>query len=415
MKMKKLFFIIFATICYSITSFGQDITIGKRDTVSSTILNQDRAFSVYLPPSYNETINQKYPVLYILDGDYNFRYVAGLLELQGGISELIPETILIAISGKGTATYRNNCKPNIEGIEDKGNAEEVAQFIEKELIPYVNANYKTAHYKILAGHSVGGLFVINTALNHPDLFNHYIAISPALWWGKNAINQVAEKRLSDDKNFKSSVYISLANEKGMGVDAFLKLVPSSLKKEVFKYKEFPDENHNSVGLPTYQWALGEIYKDWRVEKEYFSSAEELNKHYNRVMQIYGSIFNIPFTNIVYTHYILKDKPKELLKVQEAFKAHNPNAFVAFKNYSAGKLIDEQKFEEAALLLNDAKVVNPNSFELYHTLAKMEWKQNNVNKALSMIGHAIELAQSQHARQWQINELDETKFLIKQSQ
>jgi len=169
---------------------AQEISIGKRDKLYSEILQQDREFSVYFPPSYNTSVNQKFPVLYILDGDYNFQYVAGFLELQGAISEIIPEMILIAISGKGTNEYRKNCKPNIQGGEDNGNAGEMVSFIEKELIPYVNKNYKAADYKILAGHSVGGLFVVHTALTHPDLFNNYIAISPSLYWSNNAINDV---------------------------------------------------------------------------------------------------------------------------------------------------------------------------------------------------------------------------------
>lgn len=211
-------------------SFGQGITIGSRDTVFSKILNQQRELSIYLPPGYYSSVNQKYPVLYILDGDYNFQYVAGLLELEGGISERIPAMIMVGISGKGTATYRKNCKPDIEGIEDKGNADEVAGFIEQELIPYVNSKYKTNGFKVLSGHSLGGLFVINTALNHPKLFDKYIAISPALWWGNNAINKIAAEK-TKAKSFKSAVYISLANEQGMGVDSFLGVATSSIAKK----------------------------------------------------------------------------------------------------------------------------------------------------------------------------------------
>lgn len=211
---------LFTILITATIGFGQDITIGFRDTVFSKILNQDRELSIYLPPSYHSSPNQKYPVLYILDGDYNFQYVAGLLELEGGISERIPEMILVAISGKGGETYKRNCKPNIEGSEDKGNADEVADFIEKELIPYVNSKYNTNDFKILSGHSLGGLFVINTALNHPQLFGQYIAISPALWWEGNAIDQIADQKVNT-KGFKTNVYVSLADERGMGVGSFL--------------------------------------------------------------------------------------------------------------------------------------------------------------------------------------------------
>jgi len=210
----------------SISITGQDISIGKRNSLQSVILNESRPFSVYLPPSYFKNDIQKFPVLYILDGDYNFRYVTGLIELQSSIAQNIPEMIVIGISGKGSKEYRKNCKPNIK-VKDKGNADKLLLFMEKELIPYINNNYKTTDYKILSGHSVGGLFVVNAALTKPNLFNNYIAISPALWWENNAINSIANT-FTKNSQAKPQLYLSLANEKGMGVSSFLKTVTQSI-------------------------------------------------------------------------------------------------------------------------------------------------------------------------------------------
>ena len=261
--MKRTVLILF-TLLIRITCFGQVInsTI-ERDIIHSDILNDDSEISVYLPPSYSAT-NQNFPVLYILDGDYNFFYVSGLLELQSSISENIPEMILIGISGKGSETYRTNCKPNIDTIKGKGNADQYADFIETELVPFVNTKYRTSNYKLLAGHSAGGLFIMNTVLQKPNAFNAYIAISPSLWWEKNVMNDVAIQTFKSNPNFSSNVYVSLANEKGMGVDKFLEVVKdNNISDSVFKFKHFPDENHNSVGLPTYLWALKDIFIPWK--------------------------------------------------------------------------------------------------------------------------------------------------------
>ncbi|MDC8000173.1 alpha/beta hydrolase-fold protein [Aequorivita todarodis] len=413
MKNQKLLLLL-VMFCSAIV-FAQDISIGKRDKVYSEILQQDREFSVYLPPSYNTSINQKYPVLYILDGDYNFQYVAGFLELQGAISELIPEMILVALSGKGTKEYRRNCKPSIEGVEDSGNAEEMAGFFEKELIPYVNKNYKTADYKILGGHSVGGIFVINTAINHPNLFNDYIAISPALWWADNAMEDVLKNTWGKTGSTPASVYISLANEKGMGVVEFLKKVPKSIMDKNVTFKEFPDETHNSVGLPTYKWALGEIFKNWYLDKLYFSDAEELKTHYAEVQKQYGNIFNSAPSVIGYTNYILRKNDKERKKVADAFKIISPDAYVLFNNAQAGDLMEGKKYEEAEQLLNEALAVNPNNFDTYHVLAKVKLAKNNAAEANEAIDKAMHLANQHQARQWQINELLETKAEINKKQ
>ncbi|MGO3183691.1 MAG: alpha/beta hydrolase-fold protein [Aequorivita sp.] len=407
----RILIVLLLSFC-STNFFSQEISIGKRDKLHSEILQQDREFSVYLPPSYGTTLNAKYPVLYILDGDYNFQYVAGFLELQGGISEIIPEMILVAISGKGSNEYRKNCKPQIKGAEDSGNAEEMTSFIENELIPYVNKNYKAADYKILAGHSVGGLFVVNAALEHPDLFNDYIAISPALYWSKNALNDVMKNTWGKTGSTTASLYISLANEKGMGVDKFLKKVPKSIMEKNIHYREFPDEIHNSVGLPTYKWALDTIFSTWYVSQEYFDSADALKKHYAEVQKRYGNIFNIPLTALGYTYYMLQKKDKELEKIQTTLKELNPNALVIFDTYRAGKLVAQKKYEEAEHLLNDALVINPNNFDSYNVLAKIKQEQGNTADAKININKAIDLAKAQNARQWQINELLETKELVR---
>jgi predicted alpha/beta superfamily hydrolase len=403
-----IFFLLFFVLQ---NGFSQEISIGKRDKVYSEILQQDREFSVYFPPSYNIAVNQKYPVLYILDGDYNFQYVAGILELQGGISEVIPEMILVAISGKGTNEYRKNCKPKIEGVEDSGNAEEMARFIEKELIPYVNKNYKAADYKILGGHSVGGIFVINTAINHPELFNDYIAISPALWWGKNAMEDVMENTWGKTKSTTASLYVSLANEQGMGVTEFLKKVPENVMAKNVKFHQFSSEIHNSVGMPTYVWALDDIFKNWYVKEEYFGSAEALKNHYSEVKKQYGSIFNIPYTIVGNTHYMLQKNEKERAKVQAVLKELNPNALVLFNTYRAGKLVDSKDYAEAEQLLNDALAINPNNFDSYDVLARIKMADGNTTEANETIDKAIGLANKQQARQWQINELLETKAEI----
>jgi predicted alpha/beta superfamily hydrolase len=407
--MKPILFLFLSFLSPQI--FSQEITIGKRDKLYSEILQQDREFSVYFPPSYNTSVNQKYPVLYILDGDYNFQYVAGFLELQGAISEIIPEMILVAISGKATQEYRKNCKPHIEGVEDSGNAEEVANFIAQELIPYVNKNYKAADYKILGGHSVGGIFVINTAITHPDLFDNYIAISPALWWAKNAMEDVMKKTWGQTKSTTANVYVSLANEEGMGVTEFLKKVPENIREQNIKFQHFPNEIHNSVGLATYKWALDDIFKDWYVKEEYFSSADALKTHYLNVQKKYGSIFNIPFTVVGNTHYMLQKNDKEMAKVQTVLQELNPNALVLFNTYRAGKILTDKKYDEAENLVAQALKINPESFEAYHILAKIQLAKKSPEQAKNSIEKALQLAEGQQARQWQINELIETNAEI----
>ncbi|WP_170233947.1 alpha/beta hydrolase [Bizionia myxarmorum] len=434
-----------------------------RDSVSSEILHESRQFSVFLPASYYAS-DQTYPVLYIMDGDYNFHYVSGILELQASISENIPEMILIGISGKGSETYKRNCKPQIAGIADSGNAEEFANFIAKELMPYVNTQYKTADYNILAGHSLGGLFVMNTVLDKPHFFNNYIAISPALWWENNAINAKAEKTVANNPNYITDVYMSLANERGMGIDSFLGEVTNNiLKNKVvifgiailsllgaflwvlvtrkkrlplllvflgvgisvylffffiptnsnFKFKQFSNENHNSVGAPTYKWALNSIFKTWKVSDDYFSSEQELVAHYDEVLKHFGQTFSLQNGVLANTVYKLQENPTELEKIQTKLKSLYPNSVAYFNVQWASRLLALDSKTEAINVLNETITDYPENFYAYDALAKIELENTNKSIADSLSNKALQLSKSENARQWQINEFLETKAKINQ--
>lgn len=381
-------------------SLSQEITIGSRDTVYSDILEENRPLSIYFPPSYHYKKNQNYPVLYVLDGDYSFQYLTGLLELEASISENIPEMILVGISGKGSKTYKENCKPNIQGVKDSGNADSVLAFIEKELTPYIDKNYKTLDYKILAGHSIGGLFIINAALKKPKLFNNYIAISPALWWEENAINNVVNEIYEKNQPIVPDVYVSLADEKRMGVKEFLKLVGSE-----FKFKQFENENHNSVGSPTYKWALRDIFKVWKFDKKYFDSASELEQYHNSS----SSFYNVPLPiadGVLYNTiiHVLKDQPKELKEIELIVDEDYPNSKAYLITLLASNAMNQEDFEKAENLLVEGLQEFPDSFEIYEKLAEVHLAQEKNKEYQEEIQKAYDLAKEQNVRQWRIEEI-----------
>ncbi|APG59876.1 alpha/beta hydrolase-fold protein [Christiangramia salexigens] len=389
-------------------SIAQEINIGTRDTLYSAILEEERPLSIYFPPSYNYKTERNYPVLYILDGNYDFQYVAGLLELQAGIAENIPEMILVGISGKGSKIYKKNCKPDIQGIEDSGNADKVLEFLEKELIPYIDNNYKTLDYNVLAGHSIGGLFIINAALKKPQLFKDYIAISPALWWEENAINIVAKKTYKVQDSIKSNTYVSLANEKRMGVKEFLELVGPE-----FKFKQFEHENHNSVGAPTYEWALKDIFKVWKNDKKYFESADELVKYQSLNSSNYD--VSLPVSEAILYNtviYILNDKPEELEKIRHIISENYPGSEAYFITLLATIHINAQDFQKARDLLLESLKLHPESFELYEKLAEVDLHLEEKKRAKEKIQKALGLAKDQGVRQWRIDEIKALKEKLK---
>jgi enterochelin esterase-like enzyme len=140
---------------------------------------------------------KRYPVLYVTDAETNFgalQYVAQRLAKD----DLIPEVILVGIAYDTSyrAFYRlraRDLRPSIPedpaldlgGRPDEGAAEDFAAFLREELIPHIDARFRTLENdRAYYGHSYGGLFGVWSLMYEADLFNRYVILSPSLWWGE---------------------------------------------------------------------------------------------------------------------------------------------------------------------------------------------------------------------------------------
>ena len=398
-------------IFVSMTSFAQMLSIGERVSIESDIFDESRELLVYFPPSYYLHENEKYPVLYMVDADYNFHYVTGLIELLSSISENIPEMLVVGFSSKGTATYRKQSKPPY-AVKDKGTADITLNFFEKELIPYIEQNYKVNNYKILAGHSIGGLFSTYAMLNKDQLFDAFIAISPSLWWEDEAVKRVTGDKFRDKQQNKANYYITLANEKGMGVHGFVELLQSKGPRSLeLHFKHFPDESHGTVGLPSYRWALQDLFKDFRVKDKYFKDALAVKNYAELVKQEYKTGFHIAagfLRNTVY-HY---SKDREVrMSIEKALEKYFPLQVDEFRNIEISGLIEVAKLDEAREILKRAVKNNASNFETLANQATLYHKEKKHKKAIAAINKAIEIAKQKHIRTWLMNELLEQRQSI----
>jgi len=155
--------------------FGQEIKIGFKDSIHSTVLNEDRKIIIKLPKGYEES-NKSYPVIYRLDGDLDlYLETLGTINRLVYIDELIPEMILVMI--ENTNRNRDMMPTNTSFFKSEPGAENFKKFIENELIPHINHSYRTTNEKLLCGQSLSAIFTIYYFLTSPDLFDSYIACS----------------------------------------------------------------------------------------------------------------------------------------------------------------------------------------------------------------------------------------------
>ena len=196
---------------------GQSKTIKLEivDSLFSTSLEENRAFWVKLPENYEPNGDQKYPVVYILDGFSLQNTLETVYDNYWG--HYLPHMILVGISNKNNrikdlTTSQVKMRRGSSMDVETGGAEIFTQFIERELIPHIDNTYPTTPYRTLIGHSYAGLFAINTLINHNHLFKNYIAIDPSMDWDNQKLLKQAKEKLMT-KSFKGkSLYVSLAAE-----------------------------------------------------------------------------------------------------------------------------------------------------------------------------------------------------------
>ena len=273
-KYKKMSKTKILTILLFITTltFAQEkkeFSIGETVTIKSEILKEDRILNIALPEGYDASKDEKYPVIYLLDGSANedFLHVVGLVQFFN-LQFFMPKTIIVGIANvdrKRDFTFKTEDKELIEAFPTTGKSELFINFIEKELQPYINSNYKVTDKKYIIGQSLGGLLASEILLKKPVLFTNYIITSPSLWWDNQSLLTYASRDLSNQKNLKLKVYLAVGKEGSvMENDAkdFARIIQSVDKKNInFHFEYFPKENHATI-------LHNSIYKAFLLEFPY---------------------------------------------------------------------------------------------------------------------------------------------------
>jgi predicted alpha/beta superfamily hydrolase len=400
------FFCIFSSVSYS-ASFN----LGERVIIDSKILIDERELQILVPESYYSNSEATYPVIYLLDGDYNFHGVSGMLDLLGGKGQLIPDVILVGVADKGTSKYRQFMTPSVydsKAKESQGKAAEFMRFLTEEVKPYIHKNYRSGDHSTLMGHSMGGLFVINTLIEKPEAFRNYVAVSPSVWLADQGIVAKAKEKMIAGKHSPVSLYLSLADEIAMGQYDFINYLDLAEPSHInWQFTHYPDENHNSVGIIALRDSLKDIYQQWYISEKQlvkYESPELIVSHYQKLMSSFGFNQAIPSASIksMVRHYYRHDKIEQLPQfIEEAVKKipASKQAIIAMQASYAGHF-DTPK--AALILLKAVEKEFENTIEHIKSIASTYEQLDDQVMALRYYNKALVLAKKQHASQWQFN-------------
>ncbi len=160
------------------TSFGQQATRTAEHTLTSESLAGERTVTVQLPASYAAYAETRFPVLYLLDGDANLAHAGPVVDFLAENGK-IPEMIIVAIHTG--STRQQDFMPTGAGQDGaQTGAAAFLSFMEGELMPFVDAEYRTAPLRLVSGHSLGGLFTTWAMASGSDLAVGWLAQSPYL-------------------------------------------------------------------------------------------------------------------------------------------------------------------------------------------------------------------------------------------
>jgi len=237
------------------------LTLGHATTVYSHILGEERTILVDVPAGY-ELTQTSYPVLFVLDGLSNFHHAAttvGFLSRSGRV----PQMIVVAIANN--ARTRDLTPTHVDERPSSGGGGAFMQFIEEELIPFVDDRYRTQPYRVLFGHSLAGMFAVYTLLTKPEAFAGYIAASPHLQYDDGHVVEMAEEILEGKPSLKKYLYITLGDEPDNV--ATLERFSAALEKADdtdlnWEYVVMENDDHMSTPLKSTYQGLEMIFVDW---------------------------------------------------------------------------------------------------------------------------------------------------------
>ena len=144
--------------------------LGVIDEIQSRELSEKRILNIYLPEGYNKNDTIKYPVVYLLDGsaDEDFIHIVGLYQFNSfSWINRVPKSIIVGIATvdrRRDFTYPTTVEAATKRYPTSGHSNQFINFIQKELQPYIEKNYKTTSSKTIIGQSLGGLLATEILL-----------------------------------------------------------------------------------------------------------------------------------------------------------------------------------------------------------------------------------------------------------
>lgn len=230
------------------------VVIGTSYALPSSVYGGTREINVWLPPAYEDG-EAAYPVLYLLDGGatfQDFHHISGLAQL-GTVNGTTRDVIVVGIASvdrRNELALPTDDPELIAQYPTQGHSDRFRRFVAEEVQPFVESRFRTDGETALMGESLAGLFVVETFLKEPQMFDAYVAVSPSLWWDGGRLARQAGAHLRDHSNEPRTLILTLGDE-GPEMQAPMEVLVAHLRDHAmpgvtWDYTPRPTESHATI-------------------------------------------------------------------------------------------------------------------------------------------------------------------------
>ncbi|MEJ8598619.1 alpha/beta hydrolase [Riemerella anatipestifer] len=276
--MKKIYTVIVFTL-FSVLTFGQNLEsliYGEKMIVNSKYLKEKTEVWIKVPKDF-EKLKNNCSLVVLLDGDQYFGIATNVQYLYQWESKM-PATIVVALPSTIESRWKYYTPTNSKNFTEKreddklfqstGHFSELADFIENELIKYLEKKFKVSFKsKTIFGHSLGGLAVMSFYKIRPNVFDNYICASPSLMWEKFMFNNYYANIFPTNSVESRKIFLSSGNPDLNGyknnVEDLVESLTTKIKnsEKIVKYIHYETEDHGSSGIRSLIDGLEFIYKN----------------------------------------------------------------------------------------------------------------------------------------------------------
>ncbi|WP_298527169.1 alpha/beta hydrolase-fold protein [uncultured Christiangramia sp.] len=317
------------------------------ETINSQKLGEKREIKIQLPRNYEQNSEKRYPVVVVLDGDYLFEPVAGMVDYYSYWKD-VPEMIVVGINQDGIrmedTSYGENSLPADKGAK-------FFEFIGMELLASLDQKYRTTSFRMIVGHDFTANFINYYLLKQEPIFKGYINLSPDL--APEVANWVTDALESSES--KKWFYLATSNEDIPALKSGIATFDNQLKNinnklVSYKFEEFTGESHYSLvgkAIPSAISSMFEIYRPIST-KDYneillqtsISPTQYLTEKYESIEELYGLKRQISINDFMAVHNAI-----EKTRNWEAYKGLYKLAFDHYPGTMLGTFFEARHEEK----------------------------------------------------------------------